>query len=146
MVSFGDAIGLFFRRYFDFTGRSSRSAYWWFQLFYFLTLILFVVSVVITGMDVDSEEIETSGAVSLFAFALFVLGTFIGQISLSVRRFHDLNQTGWLVLVFIIGGLIPLIGLLVSLAQIIWFVMPGTVGNNRYGPDSLMGYDSNRVL
>ena len=33
MVSFAGAIVLGFQRYFDFSGRSSRSEYWWWILF-----------------------------------------------------------------------------------------------------------------
>ena len=45
MTSFPDAIKLFFRRCFDFRGRSTRAEYWWAILF------LILVSLVLAGID-----------------------------------------------------------------------------------------------
>ena len=137
MTGFGEAIGLYYRRYFDFVGRSSRAEYWWFQLYLWVVIIFFCIALGITVEDMESDELATSSAFILIGLGLFVLVHWIGNIALAVRRFHDLDQTGWLVLVFFLFGLIPLLGLLVALGQIIWFIFPGTDGPNRYGPDPL---------
>ena len=42
-VNFGQAIVLFFINYFEFSGRSSAGAYWYFALWSFLLVILFAV-------------------------------------------------------------------------------------------------------
>ena len=139
MVSFMEAIGLFYRRYVDFQGRSQRSEYWWFQLFYVLSLILLAIPLFSGGTNLETDDLSSLGLASVVALVVFVLGNAIGQIALAVRRFHDLGQTGWLVLVFAIGGVIPLIGTLVSIGQLIWFAMRGTQGPNAYGPDPLQG-------
>ena len=134
-MSFTDAIATFYRRYFDFQGRSRRSEYWWFTLFYVIVLIVLAALVFGLGMDWTTEELNPIGIVGATALFVFLLGHAIGQISLAVRRFHDLNQTGWLVLLFAVLGAVPLIGGLISLGQIIWFAFPGTPGANKYGPD-----------
>lgn len=139
MVSFGDAVRLFYKRYFDFQGRSQRSEYWWFQLFVVLVALVFsvVISVLGGGLS-EGSELNVLGMVLIAALGIFFLGHFIGMIALSVRRFHDLGQTGWLVLVFALVSAIPLVGLIASIAQIVWFIMRGNVGDNKYGPDPLV--------
>lgn len=140
MIGFGEAIGLYYRRYFDFVGRSSRAEYWWFQLYIWVVILLVFIALGMTVEDIESEELESSSVIIVIGLGLFILAHIIGSITLAVRRFHDLDQTGWLVLVFFILGLIPLLGLFVTLGQIIWFIFPGTKGPNRYGPDP-NGYD-----
>ncbi len=50
------------------------------------------------------------------------------NLAVTVRRLHDLDKSGWWVLIC----LIPLVGLVVL---IYWFIQPGTSGPNRYGPE-----------
>ena len=66
---------------------------------------------------------------------LYFLGILIPSIALYVRRLHDINQTGWIYLGLVVAGMIPLVGLLASIAQIVIACIPGTVGANKYGPD-----------
>jgi len=73
---------------------------------------------------------------------LFGLACIVPLIALSVRRWHDLGQTGWLVLVFGILGAIPLVGILASIANLIWFARSGNVGPNHYGPDPKQNLDT----
>jgi uncharacterized membrane protein YhaH (DUF805 family) len=61
---------------------------------------------------------------SLASLALFLPG-----LAVSVRRLHDLDRTGWWLLIILTG-----IGLILLL---IWFCLRGTTGPNRYGPDPL---------
>lgn len=134
MVSFPDAVKLFFQRYTDFKGRSRRSEYWWVALFNILVLIIPYGILVSIGGLIDGE-LNLIGMIMAAIVGLYALAIIVPSIALGVRRFHDLNQTGWLFLVFMIAGLIPLIGLLASIGQIIWFCMPGTTGPNKYGED-----------
>ena len=55
----------------------------------------------------------------------------IPNISVAVRRLHDIDRTGWwfLIAFTIIGALV----------LFIWACMRGTPGPNRYGPDPLAG-------
>jgi len=138
MVSFPQAVKLFFQRYTDFQGRSRRSEYWWVQLFNFLVLVIpYVLLISIGGLA--SGEPNIIGFILIAIMLIYVLAIIVPGIALGVRRFHDLNQTGWLVLVFAIAGAIPLVGLLASIGQIVWFCFPGTTGPNKYGPDPRMG-------
>lgn len=69
----------------------------------------------------------------LIAGAVLILGLYVAWIATCVRRLHDMNVTGWLVLLCVLVALVPYLGyLLVSLILGLW---PGTKGTNRFGPD-----------
>lgn len=132
-MGFGEALRTFINRYTDFQGRSRRSEYWWVVLAYFIVAL--VAGALIGTIGGGTNGLNPIGYLIVGVLAIAGLAVIVPGIALSVRRFHDLGQTGWLVLVFAILGAIPLVGLLASLAQIIWFAMPGNTGPNKYGPD-----------
>ena len=140
MIEFTEAVKLFYSNYVKFEGRSTRAEYWWVQLYLVFVLIVFAVLMVFSAGSTGGLDAESLSPITgLFAllFIVFVIAHVLPGISLQVRRFHDLGQTGWLVLVFVLLGLIPLVGLLSAIGQIIWFCFRGTNGSNRYGPDPL---------
>lgn len=59
---------------------------------------------------------------------IFSLAILIPSIAVSVRRLHDIDRTGWWVLI----SLVPLIGWIVLL---VFHVQDSTPGPNRYGPN-----------
>ncbi|MEO0815860.1 MAG: DUF805 domain-containing protein [Pseudomonadota bacterium] len=138
MVSFPDAVKLFFKNYTNFQGRSRRSEYWWVQLFLLLVLIVPYILMFSVG-GLASGEPNALGLGMLAIVGIFGLAIILPGIALAVRRFHDLGQTGWLVLAFAVAGLIPIVGLIASIGQIVWFCFPGTNGPNKFGPDPRMG-------
>ncbi len=136
MVTFQEAIQLFFSRYVDFQGRSRRSEYWWIALF---NVIVFgvgtVLAMVLGGVNFETGEMGVAGYVIFGLLGLYALGIILPSIALFIRRLHDINQTGWIYLGLVLLGFVPLIGLLASIAQIVIACIPGTVGPNKYGPD-----------
>jgi uncharacterized membrane protein YhaH (DUF805 family) len=134
MIGFGDAVALFYKNYVNFEGRSSRAEYWWtflYQLIVYAALVVaFFALVGLEGLEsTDSDLVVVS---LLISACLFWIVNFLPGISLQVRRFHDLDQTGWLVLVFFIVNAILSVSVF---AQLIWFAVRGTEGANKYGPD-----------
>jgi uncharacterized membrane protein YhaH (DUF805 family) len=121
-MTFTQAISSGFQNYVTFTGRAARSEYWYWVLFAFL------VSVVTGALDhlIFPNLWSISPLNSLAGLALFLPG-----LAVTVRRLHDLDRTGWWVLL-----VLTVIGIVVLLA---WFCMRGTVGPNQYGPDPLEG-------
>ena len=101
--------------YAQFSGRASRSEYWWFVLA--SVLVIFVAAFI--------DGIAGSAVVTVIAY-LFLI---IPGIAVSVRRLHDTNRSGW----YLLLNLVPLIG---SILIIIWSVTPGDKKANRYGPPS----------
>jgi uncharacterized membrane protein YhaH (DUF805 family) len=120
-----------YRRYFEFTGRSRRREYWSFVLFY--VLVFAVLNALFgtneftrtpTGFGYGSRLVGGGGVLG----GLFALASFIPALAVSVRRLHDQDRSGWLLLL----ALIPFFG---GVALFVLMCLAGTPGSNRYGPD-----------
>lgn len=59
---------------------------------------------------------------------LLTLGLLVPSIAVGVRRLHDTDRSGWWLLI----ALVPLIG---GIIRLVFMVLDGTPGNNRYGPN-----------
>ena len=106
MISFSGAVKLGFQRYFDFSGRSTRAEFWWWILFGFLSAI--VLTVVDNILGTNGED-GVGGVIT----GLWELVTFIPGLAVGVRRLHDINKSGWWLLLGLLSGLIiPFIVLL----------------------------------
>ena len=114
-VDFQSAIRLQFQNVTNFNGRAALSAYWW----YFLAT--FIVDVV---LEIFSVSIGSTALSLLIDLVLMVIG--LSALSVGVRRLHDTDKSGWLLLL----GFIPIIG---SIALIVLLALPGTRGQNRFG-------------
>ncbi|MEM9668949.1 MAG: DUF805 domain-containing protein [Pseudomonadota bacterium] len=121
MISFVDASVLFWKRAFDFQGRSSRAEYWW------AYLMLVALYVIVLTLGTILSSIPILGAIFGIAILAFYLAAIIPSISIGVRRLHDTDKSGWLILI----GLIPIIGLIL----LYFFCQRGTDGANTYGND-----------
>jgi uncharacterized membrane protein YhaH (DUF805 family) len=97
-VSFTEAVSDAFSKYATFSGRSSRSAYWWFYLFNILILI--------AALLVDLA-LSTSGII----YGLVGLGLLLPNLAVAARRLHDSGHSAWWLLI----GILPLIGAIVLL-------------------------------
>jgi uncharacterized membrane protein YhaH (DUF805 family) len=120
-MDFQEAVQSGFRRWNRTDGRSSRSEYWWWVLFYVLALFgAALVADVLGGIGRGAAEVWL--VVLLCGFILLLVPT----LTLSVRRLHDTNRSGlWLLLNFVpyIGGLILLV----------LYCLDGSPGPNHYG-------------
>jgi uncharacterized membrane protein YhaH (DUF805 family) len=108
------------KKYAVFSGRASRSEYWWYMLFYLIVLAALL------GVDAIASLFDVT---SMFS-SLFWIATLIPTIAVTVRRLHDLNMSGWTAMVMFL----PILALLVFP---FWFARKGTDGANRFGPDPL---------
>lgn len=113
-----------YKRYFDFQGRASRREYW---MFYLLFVIVTVVTTVLVGVLGRDNPISM---VVYSLFGLFILGSLIPSVAVTVRRLHDTNRSGWWLLI----SFLPFIG---GLVLLVFTVLPGTPGENRYGRSPL---------
>lgn len=105
-MSFTQAITTCFQKYATFSGRATRSEFWWFALF---TLLASVVA------SMFGELLNS----------LVTLALFVPSIAVGARRLHDIGKTGWLQLLWII----PVIGWALL---IYWTVQPSGPANE-YG-------------
>ncbi|WP_323718586.1 DUF805 domain-containing protein [Paracoccus aminovorans] len=132
-------------KYVTFSGRAPRSEYWWFILFTTL------VSVVVVGLGVATLNFSTGDPSTLSwiffgLIGLFYLAVALPMISVTVRRFHDRNLSGWWYLATIVVGAVPYLGFLASIAALIITILRGTPGDNNFGPDPLNPRNSAEVF
>lgn len=108
-------------------GRLSRSTY--FKYVLLNTAIMFVVYFV---MMLFAEILGRSSFVTLLALVAIVISIpiIIGGFMLGIRRLHDFNQSGWLMLICFI----PYINIIFGFVMLF---VPGTNGANKYGNSSL---------
>lgn len=109
------------KQYVDFAGRARRKEYWMFLLF---NMIFCVVAII---LDNVLGTVVGGTAYGLFYY-LYGLFAFIPGLALTVRRLHDVNKSGWMILL----GLIPIIG---SIWLLVLFVRDGEAKDNQYGTD-----------
>jgi uncharacterized membrane protein YhaH (DUF805 family) len=114
-MTFIDAAKTGFAKYATFAGRASRSEFWYWTLFSFLANIVASLIDAVLGLGILSFVVS--------------LGLVIPGTAVSVRRLHDLDRTGWWLLLMFTGiGIILLI---------VWDCFKGTASPNRFGPDPL---------
>lgn len=115
-MTFKNSILFCFYKYTDFTGRASRAQFWWFTLF--VVLVSMALNLIDLALFRDSSiQILT---------IIWFLATVIPHLAVGCRRLHDIGQSGWLQLLWII----PCIGFIV---MIVLYAMPTKVGENQYG-------------
>jgi len=116
-ATFGQAVSRFYSRYATFSGRASRSEYWWVSL-YFVSVLLIGGAVAGAFGAGATDEYGAPADPSPFAvmfgifLAMFLLASFVPALALNARRLHDANITGWAQLVCLIpslGGVIMMV-------------------------------------
>ena len=149
-----EAYKKFFKNITNFSGRSTRSDYWYIVLGDFLFLVVIVLLELIMTPIVNNY---LEGAILgenqnliltiilviyffisiliLIIFFIYSLSTIIGSFALKTRRMHDINKSGWWQLI----ELVPIVG------PIIFFIFLCTDSvneNNKYGK-SVNNIDNN---
>lgn len=101
----------------DFSGRARRREYWTFALVNCLIALLLMTLGLAFGEDSPASNIMVT---------IFYLIMLVPNLSVSVRRLHDIGKSGW----YMFLSLIPLIGGLILLT---WSLMDSEPGENQYG-------------
>jgi len=102
------------KKYAVFNGRASMAEYWYFVLFYIIFGVLLSILDGILGIS----STDKSTLVSIYQLVLF-----LPSLAVAIRRIHDVNKSGWFIL-------IPIYNLILTLTT-------GTKGANKYGPDPM---------
>lgn len=122
-MTFAEAIKSCYQKYATLTGRASRSEFWYFNLFFYGPI---VCCGLVAGMMASGESLAEWLMYGIWAITIFSLVNFLPLLAVSVRRLHDVNMSGWWLLIRIV----PLLG---DLYLLIKFCTKGDVGSNRYG-------------
>lgn len=115
------------KKYAVFNGRARRKELWFFVLFNIIASIILRIVDGVLGISIGGQGgVEGVGILSL----IYLLGVIIPSIAVTVRRLHDIDKSGWWFLIVFV----PLIG---GIVLIIFNVLPGTQGPNRFGEDPI---------
>jgi len=136
-------------------GRASRREFWMFTLFVWIVAIVMIAllfgvagaSALSFGQGVNPTDYSALfagagfGMIALiFAFYIWALLTGVASLGVTIRRIHDLNYSGWFLLLFyiVLFGALAInkyLYMLVGLGWIVVMALPGTQGANNYGDD-----------
>ncbi len=100
-------------RFAKFDGRAGRAEFWWFVLANFVVYIALAILMQISSLFV-------------ILYVLYGLAMIVPSIAVAIRRLHDTDKSGWLLLL----GLVPLLGFIILL---VFYIQEGTNGPNQYG-------------
>ena len=142
-MNFISSIKTCFKKYIDFKGRASRSEYWFFIWFF----ILLWVGLLFAGEYWDDSNLFYELSDSLYnALNYLIIGLIYGfpiiclipLISVTIRRIHDIGQSGFVILIFVFGFFIAFIlknELIVRIVFILLgvFLMKKSAGKNQFG-------------
>ena len=109
------------KKYAVFDGRARRKEYWFFFLF------TIIVSVILAIIDNLTGTYNSKVGIGLLG-VLYALGTLLPGIGVTIRRLHDTGRTGWWILI----AFVPIVG---GIILLIFMVLDGNPGENKYGPD-----------
>jgi len=96
------------KSYVKFNGRSRRSEFWYFFL------INFIISAVLTYAIAPLMQ-------SAILANIYSLAVLLPSIAVAIRRMHDINKSGWFIL-------IPIYNIILAATE-------GDKGDNEYGAD-----------
>lgn len=134
-MTFAQSIKSVFSKYATFSGRASRSEYWWFVALN--SVVGLVIYLIAFPSGVSMTEIAANGGSSLSVIeafpgwastllGLYSLAVLLPSLAVSVRRLHDIGKGGgW---IFI--SLVPLIG---GIWYLVLMLLPSQIGDNRFG-------------
>ena len=147
-------------KYADFTGRAPRAEFWWYCL---LIVIAAIVVMIVESLVGLGPVLLMYGPLTL----LLIVATFLPTLAVQVRRLHDTNRSGlWLLAFYVpylamlammpsfgdpaagaapdlgsaaIVGILGLVVLAIGIVLLVFYLLGGTKGPNRFGPDPYGG-------
>ena len=134
-MNFIQSISTCMRKYVTFSGRATRSEFWWFYLF--TVLVNFAatsqassfVPDLLNGQDMTENESSCflNNFFFLYLSTITSLILLLPSLAVAVRRLHDVGRSGlWILIAFTVIGIIPLL---------IWYVTHTKDEENVYGPN-----------
>lgn len=102
-MNFGKAIATCMGKYGTFSGRASRSEYWWFYLF---TILMSWGATIVDGAVASSGDPAVASSGDPMVEIVVTLVFFVPIIAAGCRRLHDMGKSGWWQLLWFI----PIIG------------------------------------
>ncbi len=130
------------KKYATFSGRASRSEYWWYSLFCFIVAMVCIAAGLALGALFGGAAAMQGGdsvldhgvagfgigfLIGYLILLIFALATLVPSIAVTVRRLHDSGRSGWWYLL----SFVPYVG---GIVLFIFMLLEGQPGENKYGP------------
>jgi len=119
-----------YAKYATFSGRATRSEFWFFVLFYYTTIFLLTFSLFFLEMN----------KILMWIMYAFSLGSLLPYLGVAIRRLHDSNKSAWYVLLPIVPSIVSRLeglewfGIVSLVISILLFSLPSDLKKNKYGP------------
>lgn len=135
------------KKYATFSGRATRSEYWYFILIY--SIVYTILMVIDLSIGTFSEELNDKGTFLGFLSTAYSLILFLPSLAVTVRRLHDVNKSAWWILLISI----PILGAIL----LIVYLCTNSKEDNKYGinpkslaneeqKDNSLGQFSNNII
>jgi uncharacterized membrane protein YhaH (DUF805 family) len=141
--------------YFDLKGRVRRQEFWYFVLATFVVYVAAAIvdAVIRTGLlgpiialalllpmtGLGARRLQDTGRNGSLIWVWTISSVVMQLIGLLVAISGPVGALGMLLFFASIAGLVALVVLVISIVLIYFWVQPGTVGANAYGPDPKAG-------
>ena len=116
-----ESIRVCFSKYIDFSGRARRSEYWFFILFQVIIDLFLYAFYPYSSSHQSTLFYAWHALYTLVGFAFF-----LPNLTVSVRRLHDIDKSGWWIFI----SFIPLVG---PFWYLYLLILEGTPESNTYG-------------
>ena len=129
-MKFFNSIKSTYVKYATFSGRATRSEFWFFVLFYYTTIFLLTFSMF---------YFQKSNVLMWIMYA-FSLGSLLPYLGVAIRRLHDSNKSAWYVLLPIVPSIVSRLeglewfGIISLIISILLLSLPSDLKKNKYGP------------
>jgi uncharacterized membrane protein YhaH (DUF805 family) len=126
--------------YANFSGRARRKEYWGFALF---SIIVYVILWAIMAAGIATAPRNADGSmgtpsplfwVGIGLLVIYGLATIIPSLGLTVRRLHDIGWPGWIVVILVILGIIPYLGIVAAILGLVIACIDTQPFVNKFGP------------
>ena len=141
-MGFIESVKTCFSKYSDFSGRASRSEFWYFTLFIAIyTIVLgFLLGIVIIIQYPEMSEQDIDHFFNIFILFL-ILPVLLPSFTVTARRFHDFGHSGWIQIGFyllmgIFGPMDTTQGFVLYTIVFVSFYVYASqkpIGENKYG-------------
>ncbi|MHA3960854.1 DUF805 domain-containing protein [Synechococcus sp. LTW-G] len=112
----------FWKRSFDFTGRTSRSDFWWAIAGNLSAIAIVFVAWYLVRFVCIGDCAESTKVMSTMSALLYLAASFIPNISIQIRRLRDVGQSPYLILTCFI----PIVGVACQVALLFMYARPSS--------------------
>jgi len=121
-MNINESVKTCLNKYMDFSGRASRSEFWWWTLA--SSIVGFIVFLATVG---SVDNIFAGAGLGLVFYLLYGIAALLPTLAVAARRLHDSGKNAW----FLLITFVPFIG---GIVLLILLVLDSDKNSNQYGP------------